>query len=112
MSQEKKSKEEIIPNISCTFCKKSFPNTDNTKDTVERHFCVVITKTEWSKCPRCWRYDPTVGQDTGYKHSPAWFELCYRCATVMELMFTSGELKDRDLELYQYRVKNGTQDKR
>ncbi len=66
---------------------------------------ISIDITRFLKCPRCWRHDPTVGYDTGYKHNPVWFELCFRCASVMEEMYQSEELKKRDLELYQYREK-------
>lgn len=75
-------------------------------DTIDKE-PIVIERTKYLKCPRCWRYDATVGYDTGYKHNLSWFELCFRCASVMEEMYKSGDLKKRDEAVYLYRENNG-----
>ena len=41
-----------------------------------------------------------------------WWELCYRCATVMEEFYLSGKLKEIDLVLHTYRETDGKEIKK
>lgn len=64
---------------------------------------IKINPTKWAKCPRCWKHDPTCGENTKYKNL-AWKDLCFRCADVLEDMFKSDELLKRAPEIHSFRL--------
>lgn len=64
-----------------------------------------IKKTKLNKCARCWRYRESVGEEREVWGDMKWPDLCDRCCSVVENMYVSGELKERDLDLHNFREK-------
>ncbi len=74
---------------------------------MESNRLITITKTEYKKCPRCWRHCQEVGNETDSWLDGKWPDLCDRCCSVLEQFYENGELEKMDKDLFDLRKKKG-----